>query len=472
MKKMHWPPEYDRTYLPPVQNEHWDHERETMDPDRREALILEKLRHQVRYAFNNSAFYREFYGKAGVDPSDIRGLDEFRQLPILTKDHIRQEQEAYPPFGRHLCIPENKIFHIHGTSGTTGRPSIFGYSAGDWKRIGDAHARILWSAGVRPGDRMIISAVFSAYVGSWATLLGAQRLGAQCFPFGAGAPGQTERTVEWATLVKPTVFYGTPSFALYLGATARRLGVDPRHDLGIRLMVFSGEPGASIPATRKEIEETFNAHVVDQGSMAEMTPWATNSGCRHLQCGMHLWQDIVYTELLDPTTKAPVNMGGEGVPVYTHLERTSQPMIRYWSGDISRWDMVSCPCGRTYPTLPKGIYGRVDDMIIVRAQNVFPSKIEDSLRTLDEFGGEFRLILDRPHGKLDTLTIQAEVYPEIYALKESQPDTFAQVERKFVEELRRAIGVGVALELRPQGEFDRAQLKSRRIIHKGPGREN
>ena len=412
----------------------------------------------------HSPFYQEIYKDSPVDPANIRSLDDFRQLPILTKDDLRREQEAHPPFGRHLCVPPDQVFHIHGTSGTTGRPTVFGFSAADWDRVAEAHARVLWSAGVRPADRIIISAVFSAYMGSWATLIGAERLGAQSFPFGAGAPGQTERTVEWVTLVRPTVFYGTPSFALYLAATARRMGIDPKRDMGFRLLLFSGEPGASIPSTRRELQDTFGAHVVDQGSMAEMTPWATSSGCRYLQRGMHLWQDIVYTELLDPDTKRHVPMGGEGSPVYTHLERDSQPMLRYWSGDIARWNMDPCPCGRTYPTLSEGIYGRVDDMIIVRGQNIFPSKIEDTLRALDEFGGEFRLVLEREPGQMDSLTVQAEVRPEVYALRDGQPDAFAQVERAFSDELRRAAGVGVNLELRPQGEFERAQLKSRRVI--------
>ena len=461
---MDWPPQYDKSYLPPADREHWDPELETMDPDQRDALVLAKLREQVRYAHKHSPFYRELYKDSPVDPANIRSLDDFRQLPILTKDDLRREQEAHPPFGRYLCVPPDQVFHIHGTSGTTGRPTVFGFSAADWDRVADAHARVLWSAGVRPADRIIISAVFSAYMGSWATLIGAERLGAQSFPFGAGAPGQTERTVEWVTLVRPTVFYGTPSFALYLAATARRMGIDPKRDMGFRLLLFSGEPGASIPSTRCELQDTFGAHVVDQGSMAEMTPWATSSGCRYLQRGMHLWQDIVYTELLDPDTKRPVPMGGEGSPVYTHLERDSQPMLRYWSGDIARWNMDPCPCGRTYPTLSEGIYGRVDDMIIVRGQNIFPSKIEDTLRALDEFGGEFRLVLEREPGQMDSLTVQAEVRPEVYALRDGQPDAFAQVEHAFSDELRRAAGVGVNLELRPQGEFERAQLKSRRVI--------
>jgi phenylacetate-CoA ligase len=418
------------------------------------------LQQQVRYAHTHSGFYRD----APVDPSNIRSLEEFAQLPILTKEEIRVEQEAHPPYGRFLCVPESQVFRLHGTSGTTGRPTVFGIGRQDWERIAEAHARVLWGAGLRPDDRVMVAAVFSLYIGSWGALVGAERLGAACFPFGAGAPGQTERAVEWIAMVKPTALYATPSYALYLAETARSLGYEPLEDFGFRFMFFSGEPGASVPATRSAIEESFGCYVVDQGSMAEMTPWMSNSGCRHLAGGMHLWQDIVYTEIVDPHSRQALSLGAEGVPVYTHLERTSQPMIRYWSGDITRWEMLDCPCGRTYPTLPRGIYGRADDMIIVRGQNVFPSHIEDILRGTPEFGGEFRLVLERERGQLDRLTVQTEVKPEIYAAAEQGPGYLQRLEEEFAGRLRRALGVSLSVELKPFGEFERTQFKARRVI--------
>ncbi len=462
---MSWPPQYDSEYVPGPDAEHWDARLETMDPAERDGLILQKLQGQVRYAWERSGFYREFWRDAPVDPAHIQSLEEFARLPILTKEEVRVEQEAYPPYGRFLCVAQNDIHRIHGTSGTTGRPTVFGISKGDWERIGEAHARILWAAGVRPTDTVMVAAVFSLYVGSWGALVGAERLGATCFPFGAGAPGQTERAVEWAQMVRPAALYATPSYALYLAETAREMGVDPRTDFGFRLMFFSGEPGASVPATRQAIEDAFGCYVVDQGSMAEMTPWMTNGGCRRLARGMHLWQDIVYTQLVDPETSEPVAMGGEGVPVYTHLERESQPMIRYWSGDIARWEMADCPCGRTYPTLTQGIYGRADDMLIIRGQNVFPSRVEDVLRGLDEFGGEFRLVVSRERGYLDQLTVQTEVSAGLWASAgEGGPEGLEALRDRVRDTLRRALGVGVSVELRPEGEFERTQFKARRVV--------
>ena len=461
---MDWPPQYPSNYTPPAGQEFWCPDLETMDPDRRDAIILEKLRGQVSYAVTHSGFYQEFYRDAAVDPANLASLEEFAQLPILTKDDIRREQEEHPPYGRFLCVPPQDVFRIHGTSGTTGRPTVFGIGRDDWDRIAEAHARILWGAGLRPDDTVMVAAVFSLYVGSWGALVGAERLGATSFPFGSGAPGQTERAAEWAAMVKPSVLYGTPSYALYLAETARQMGLDPKENFDFRFMFFSGEPGASVPATRRLIEQTFGCYIVDQGSMAEMTPWMSNSGCRHLDGGMHLWQDIVYTEMVDPKTKESLPLGEEGVPVYSHTERTSQPMIRYWSGDIARWDMVDCPCGRTYPTLTRGIYGRVDDMIIVRGQNVFPSRIEDVLRSMSSFGGEFRLVLERETGQLDRLTVQTEVLTGEFTAQEFNPEALEPVREEIAAALRRAIGVGVAVELKPAGEFERTQFKARRII--------
>ena len=457
MDAMEWPPTFDGAYAPPVGEEYWDRRAETMPPEEREAVVLRKLSRQLRYAQENSEFYKELWRDASVDPANIHSLDDLCRLPILTKDHLRREQEAHPPFGRYLCIPPDQITRIQGTSGTTGNPTIFGIGRGDWDRIAEAHARILWAAGLRPDDTVIIAAVFSAYIGSWGALLGAERLGAKCFPFGAGAPQQTERAVDWIAMLKPTALYGTPSYALYLASTARQMGVDPLTDFNFRLMFFSGEPGASIPSTRREIEETFGCNVVDQGSMAEMTPWMTNSGCRFMKRGMHLWTDIVYTEIVDPDTHEPVPPGGEGVPVYTHLERTSQPMVRYWSGDLARWTDDRCECGRTYPNAAGGTRrtcrrhdnrARAGHLPLQdRGRPAGYAGVRRGVPAGRRTGARPDGLADRPRrGRGQRLRLGP------------------RSSRRFANELRRAVGVGLSVELRPPGEFERTQFKARRII--------
>ncbi len=449
-----WPPRYDPAYRPPAGDEHWLPELECADPAARDELIFAKLRHQLRWAWERSPFYRRKWQEAGVSPDSLRSLDDLPRFPVVQKAELRAAQAAHPPFGDYLCIEPAEIARIHGTSGTTGRPTVFGVGRDDWERIGEAHARIMWGAGIRPGDRILICSFFSLYLGSWGALKGGERLGATVFPFGAGVAGQTLMAVGWARDLEPTAFYGTPSYALHFAETARKEGIDPQ-SLGFRILLFSGEPGAGIPATKRQIEETFGGICVDMGSMAEMTPWMTNAECRH-RTGMHLWQDLVYTQVCDPGTWEPVPFGGEGTPVYTHLERTSQPMIRLVSGDRARWIDAPCPCGRTYPRLPDGLYGRIDDMLIVRGENIYPSAIEDALRAIDGFGGEFRVIVSRREA-MDELLVQVE-YAAAHA------DRRDALQKTMRERLRARLGVHPRVELVPEGTLPRTEFKARRVI--------
>lgn len=456
-----WPATEPGGTTPDPQNEYWDETQETRPPERRREDIIEQLREQVRYAYENSAFYREYYSDVDVDPTNITSFEEFEQLPVLTSGAIKQEQKDHPPFGRFLCVEEDDVARIYGTSGTTGRPKVFGVGDGDWERIGEWHAQILWSVGLRPEDRVIITSPFIQYLGSWGALQGVDRLGCQTFPFGAGMEGQTEQAVEWIADLQPDALYGTPSYAIYLGETAEEMGYDPAEDFSFRVLFFSGEPGASVPATRKQIESMFDSEVIDQGSMAEMTPWMSNSGCRHLENGMHLWQDIVYTELLDPETEELLDYGEEGVPTYTHLGRTSQPMIRLWSGDISYWEShetTDCDCGRTYPTFPKGVYGRVDDMLVIRGKNVFPSQIEDQLHALEDFGDEFRVVVEKD-GALDSLNLVVE-----------QDDGSDHTTAEFADLVKRSIkseiGLTPDVTVVGKGELERTQFKADRVKDK------
>lgn len=451
-----WPPRYDATWRPPAEAEHWLPEVECAEPRAREALILAKLRAQVRWAWDRSPFYRRKWEAAGVGPHTLATLADLARFPVVDKAELRAAQAAAPPFGDYLCIAPGEVARIHGTSGTTGRPTVFGIGYQDWARIGEAHARILWGVGLRPGDTVLIGSFFSLYLGSWGALAGVERLGATAFPFGAGVPGQTLMAVQWAEALRPTAFYGTPSYALHFAETARREGIDPRA-LGFRLLFFSGEPGAGIPATRRLIEDTFGGLCVDLGSMAEMTPWMTNGECRH-RTGMHLWQDLVYTEVCDPETFQPVPFGAEGTPVYTHLERTSQPMIRLVSGDRARWVDDPCPCGRTYPRLPGGLYGRIDDMLIVRGENIYPSAIEDVLRATEGFGGEFRVVVSRREA-MDELLVRVE-----YAASHAAPEARAQLAATLRARLRARLGVHPVVDLVPAGTLPRTEFKARRVV--------
>src|ERR671935_916627 len=245
-----WPPVYDESYRPEPGARHWFPVRETMPAADREALVVERIRRVMAYAYERSTFYKRKWSDAGVDPAAIRSLEDFGRVPVITKAELRQAQAEHPPFGDYLCIDEDEVRHVHGTSGTTGRPTAFGISQRDWRAIANAHARVLWGMGIRPSDTVFIGSFFSLYLGSWGALVGVDRLGAAAFPFGAGVPGQTLMAVRWLRDVRPTAFYGTPSYALHLAQVARSEGIDPS-ELGLKTLFFSGEPGAGIPATRR-----------------------------------------------------------------------------------------------------------------------------------------------------------------------------------------------------------------------------
>jgi len=454
--KTQWPPVYDPSYFPAPDEPFWDRKLETMDPGEREQrVILPKLQAQLAYAYENSPFYRKKWDEAGIKPQDIRSLGDFEKMPCVMKEEIRRDQAEYPPFGSNLCVPKKELARVQGTSGTTGKPTAFGISRGDMARIAEAHARIMWGFGVRQDDIVFIGSFFSLYWGSWGALLGAERLGATAFPFGAGVPGQSERGLEWMKEVKPTVFYGTPSYSLYLAEKARAMGIDPRKDFNFRILFFSGEPGAGVPSTKKRIEETFGGICIDSGSTAEMSPWMANSECAHRQ-GMHFWQDIVYAELVDRKSHRRMPYGQEGVTVYTHLERNSQPMIRFWAGDVALWVNDPCPCGRTYPRLPKGIYGRADDMFVIRGENVYPSAVENVIRGIKGMGDEFRIVITREK-TMDEMIVQAELSPQ------ADPAIIPELKSRLAGELK-SRGLRAVVQMMEPGTLERTEFKAKRVI--------
>ena len=458
MEQWSFPTKYDPNYLPESDSRYWFTIRETISPEQRNQAIVQRLREVMAYAYENASFYRNKWDEAGVHPDKIRSLEDFERVPVVAKEELRESQERAAPFGDYLCIPDSEVHRIHGTSGTTGRPTAFAIGRDDWQVIANNHARFLWGMGLRPGDTIFIASVFSLYMGSWGTLLGAERLGAKSFPFGAGAPGMTARAALWLNMTKPTAFYGTPSYALHLAETALDEGLNPR-DFRLKVMFFSGEPGASIPGIRRRIEEYYDAKVIDSGSMAEMTPWMSVCGSAETQ-GLLLWQDVIYHEICDPKTFCRVPYGQRGTPVYTHLERTSQPMIRLASGDLTHWVLEDNPCGRTYPRLPDGIYGRIDDMFQVRGENIYPSEIDAVLNTLPDYGGEHRIVITR-EGAMDELLVRVEADISLHAQGTEPLQAFRL---KTAAELQKVLGGRTKVEIAESGSIPRTDFKARRVI--------
>jgi phenylacetate-CoA ligase len=460
MESWSFPPLYDPNYLPERGARCWFPRRETMPAAEREKAILGRLQEVTRYAYAHAPFYRRKWDAAGFHPDKLRSLEDFEdKVPVITKADLRESQARAPMFGEYLCIAESEIHHIHGTSGTTGRPTAFGIGRGDWQAIANAQARIMWGMGIRPGDTVFIAAIFSLYMGSWGALAGAERLRCKAFPFGAGAPGMTARAALWLAAFKPKAFYGTPSFALHLAEVARAEGYEPR-DFGLEVMFFSGEPGASVPGVRDKIRAAYGARVIDCGSMAEMTPWMNVAGSEQSEQGMLCWQDVVYTEVCDPKSFRRVPYGSRGTPVYTHLERTSQPMIRLLSGDLTLWVNEPNGCGRTYPRLPNGIFGRIDDMITIRGENVYPSEIDAVLNQLADYGGEHRIIITRERA-MDELLVRVEAAAGVFERGDDAP---AAMRASAAAELQKVLGLRAMIEVVPPGTSPRTDFKARRVV--------
>jgi len=459
MESWSFPPRYDPGYLPPAGSRYWFPVRETMPAADRERAILERLKEVTRYAWTHAPFYRRKWEEAGFHPDHLRSLEDFEsKVPVVTKRDLRESQERAPRFGDYLCVDDAEIHHIHGTSGTTGRPTVFAIGRHDWDAIANAHARIMWGMGVRPGDLVFVASIFSLYMGSWGTLCGAERLHAKAFPFGAGASGMTARAAMWLNLMKPSAFYATPSFALHLAEVAIREGLNPT-DFGLKTMFFSGEPGASVPGVRDKIMAAFGANVIDCGSMAEMTPFMNISGTAETD-GMLLWQDVIYTEVCDPTSFHRVPYGQRGTPVYTHLERTSQPMIRLVSGDLTLWEDGPTACGRTYPRLPQGVFGRIDDMFTIRGENVYPSEVDAVVNQLPGYGGEHRILISRD-GPMDELLVQVEVTNEVQA---QGAGGIRALRDTAGHQLQRMLGLRAKVEVMAPGTFPRTDFKAKRVI--------
>jgi phenylacetate-CoA ligase len=441
---------------------YWDESKETMDPSARREMVLGLLQEQLNDVYENLPFYRDLYDSKGFHPSQVKTLEDFtRRVPVITKDLLRVDQEQNPPFGRYLGFDPVDGVHIHGSSGTTGRPTFYLFSAGDVQYFREVMAQAFYTAGVRKDDIVQISTDLGMFMGGWGTLWGVERIGAKAFTPGAG---NAERHVRLMYQVGSTVLVTTPTFALRLLDTARNLGYDPAAS-PLRIGIFIGEPGAGIPGTKQALEQGWGISVLDCASTSEMTPWATNVECPQKR-GMHVLMDEVYTEIVakdDPGQ--PLAEGESGAVVYTHVKRKGQPMIRFWSGDESRMVSDPCPCGRTYPRLPDGVYGRVDDMLLIRGTNVYPSAVQRALLEIEGLASEHRIVVDRER-HMDEATILVE-YDQAYVGSSSdgeQTRALAALRERTVDHLRGVLGVRFNVDLVEPNTLERFDVKARRVI--------
>jgi len=440
----------------------WSEAKETQAPADRATEILHLLQVQLRRAYAELPFYRRHYDAKGFHPDQVRTLADFSaRVPVITKQMLRDDQAASPPFGSYVGVATDQIARVHGSSGTSGAPTLYAFSKKDWAYIAEVMAQGFFTCGVRPEDRVQLATVFSLFMGGWGSLLAAERIGAAAFPVGAG---ETERQLELMYRIASTVLITTPTYALHMLETARTLGYDPSAS-PLRLGIFIGEPGSSIPGIRRTLEEGWGIQVRDCATTSEMTPWATNAECEE-GGGVHVIQDEVWTEIVDKEDSTrTVPEGESGGVVYTHLRRDSQPMIRFWSGDESRMVLDPCRCGRTYPKLPDGVYGRLDDMLLIRGANVYPSQVQKSLLQVPGTGVEFRIVLERAKA-LDQATVEVEVDPALG--KSSDPSVRTELAERVRRRLKNDTNITFDIRILDHGTLERALSKAKRVDDRRP----
>lgn len=438
-------------------NPYWDERRETRDPKERDAETLVHLQQSLKRAYQ-LPLYQRHWDAHGFHPDQVKSFQDFTErCPVITKKMLIADQAEFPPFGSYLGIDRSEIFRIHASSGTTGTPTTYGVARADWEQAKEIFALTHWASGVRPSDIVHYAFPFGMFFGGWAMLMASEHLGATTFPMGLA---DTRRHIEMMDRLGSTVIEATPSYMLHMAEVAQEIGYDTRSS-PVRIFLSGGEPGGSIPSTKKLLLDIWGLDVVcDAGTSSEMFPFVTNAECREMQ-GMHIYNDEVWTELVDPDDPHELVAEGEvGSLVYTHLHRVSQPMIRLAINDRSWMTWEPCPCGRTYPRLPQGLMGRTDDMLVIRGANIFPSAIEKALRAVPGLGTEFRIRVFK-QGYLDEMVVEAEIAPHFDGDR-------ADLLRRAGAEVKHHCLIRIPVKLVEPNTFERAVLKSRRVIDERP----
>lgn len=385
---------------------YYDRELETMPWPRVQAMTFEKLQRQVGRVHDTSPYYRRKYEDAGVKPADIRTPEDLARLPFFEKEEERESQEQAPPLGAHLCVQPRDVVRVHASSGTTGTPTFFAFTAADLRTWDLILGRCFYTIGMRPDDVYGILGNLSMFVGGIPAVTAASSIGANVIPIGATAG--TERTLQLLRALRTTFVAATPSFAVYLGELVENyLGITAR-DFGLRRIAVGGEPGGQIPAVRQQIQEVWGCTVRDLMGIGEVCGgcWAESDD----ESGMHFTGLAeVHIELIDHETgePKPFEDGATGEIVYTAVEREATPLVRFRSHDHVLVRMHDVPSGRTSPRITT--LGRTDDMLLVRGINVFPSAVRDVVASfVPKTTGHIRIVLDRP-GPLVSPPLPVEV---------------------------------------------------------------
>lgn len=419
---------------------------ETASRDEISALQLRRLTWSLQHAYDNVAHYRNAFDDAGVHPSDLKDLDDLSRFPFTSKTDLRNNY----PFGM-FAVPQSEVARIHASSGTTGRPTVVGYTRADLDTWANLVARSLRAAGVRSTDKVHIAYGYGLFTGGMGAHYGAERLGCTVIPMSGG---MTERQVQLITDFEPDAILVTPSYMLTVVDEMERAGIDPR-ETSLRVGVFGAEPWTD--QMRLELEDKLDIDAVDIYGLSEVIGPGVAQECVETKDGLHIWEDHFYPEIIDPVTGRVLPDGSEGELVFTSLTKQAFPIVRYRTRDLTA---LLPGTARTMRRMRK-IGGRSDDMIILRGVNLFPTQIEELILGIDALAPQFQCILDRA-GRLDTLTVRVE------SRQGATADQRIGAAGFLAKQIKNRIGVSVIVDVVEPKAVERSDGKAKRLIDNRP----
>ncbi len=421
---------------------------ETLPREELEALQLRRLRDLCDRVYANVPFYRKRFDEAGITPADIKSLADLKLLPFTEKQDLRN----YYPFGL-FAVPRDHIVRLHASSGTTGTAVVVGYTARDLENWAELMARSMSAAGVNRSDVVHVAYGYGLFTGGLGAHYGAERIGATVVPASGGA---TRRQAHLMRDFGATVLCATPSYSLHLWEAAQEAGVDFR-ELALRIGIFGAEPWSE--AMRRDIEEKMHIDALNIYGLSEIMGPGVAMECVEAKCGMHLWEDHILPEIIDPVTGEQLPPGQVGELVLTTLTKEGIPMLRYRTRDLTSLDYTPCCCGRTHVRISR-LQGRSDDMLIIRGVNVFPQQIEGLLMESDGLTPNYQIIVGSVNN-LDTLEVRVEVSDSLFA---DEIRKLQMLENRLQKNIKEFLGVTAKVRLMEPRSIQRSEGKAQRIV--------
>ena len=426
----------------------WNDEFETLPREAIESLQLKRLQQTVERVNATVPFYKETFKKAGIVPSDIRTLEDLQKLPFTLKQDMRDNY----PYGL-FAVPLEQIVRIHASSGTTGKPTVVGYTKRDIETWSELMARSFVAAGANKGDVIHNAYGYGLFTGGLGAHYGAERLGASVIPMSGG---NSKKQLMIMQDFGSTVLTCTPSYSLFLAEIAAEEGIDFKN-LKLKVGIFGAEPWSE--TMRNEIEEKLNLKAIDIYGLSEILGPGVGIECIEAQNGLHIWEDHFIPEIINPDTGEVLPVGEKGELVITTITKEGIPLIRYRTRDITRLTKEPCICGRTHARLER-LSGRSDDMLIIRGVNVFPSQIESVLFNIEGVEPHYQLIIERD-GNLDTLEVQVEVNEQTFS---DEIKVLQGLSSKIRKEIKDLLGVTCIVRLVEPKSIARSEGKAKRVI--------